>query len=59
MYYIIILIVYVYHAALFKIMNLSEGQMKVARLLGITEAIANKLRDDIIPKVSFALNKSC
>ncbi|XP_072752620.1 helicase POLQ-like [Anoplolepis gracilipes] len=32
------------------IMDLSESQMQVARLLGITEATANKLRDGIMPK---------
>ncbi|XP_036138316.1 helicase POLQ-like isoform X2 [Monomorium pharaonis] len=32
------------------IMELTESQMQVARLLGITEAAANKLRDGIIPK---------
>jgi len=37
---------------LFKIMELTESQMQVARLLGITEAAANKLRDGIMPKVS-------
>lgn len=31
-------------------MDLSESQMQVARLLGITEATANKLRDGIMPK---------
>lgn len=33
-------------------MTLTESQMQVARLLGITEAAANKLRDGITPKVS-------
>jgi len=37
-------------------MDLSENQMQVARLLGITEATANKLRDGIMPKVSYLLN---
>lgn len=37
---------------LFKVMELTESQMQVARLLGITEATANKLRDGIMPKVS-------
>ncbi|KAG5320009.1 HELQ Helicase, partial [Acromyrmex heyeri] len=32
------------------IMELTESQMQVARLLGITEAAANKIRDGIIPK---------
>lgn len=32
------------------IMELTESQMQVARLLGITEAAANKLRDGIMPK---------
>ncbi|XP_012216296.1 helicase POLQ-like [Linepithema humile] len=32
------------------IMDLTESQMQVARLLGITEATANKLRDGITPK---------
>ncbi|KAM0724825.1 Helicase POLQ-like [Formica fusca] len=32
------------------IMDLSESQMQIARLLGITEAAANKLRDGIMPK---------
>ncbi|XP_025267746.1 helicase POLQ-like [Camponotus floridanus] len=32
------------------VMDLSENQMQVARLLGITEATANKLRDGIMPK---------
>ncbi|KYM99877.1 Helicase POLQ-like protein [Cyphomyrmex costatus] len=32
------------------IMELTENQMQVARLLGITEAMANKIRDGIIPK---------
>ncbi|XP_011871560.1 PREDICTED: helicase POLQ-like [Vollenhovia emeryi] len=32
------------------IMELTESQMQVARLLGITEATANKLRDGIMPK---------
>ncbi|CAL1683577.1 unnamed protein product [Lasius platythorax] len=32
------------------VMDLSESQMQVARLLGITEATANKLRDGIMPK---------
>ncbi|XP_039302244.1 helicase POLQ-like isoform X2 [Solenopsis invicta] len=34
----------------YDIMELTESQMQVARLLGITEAAANKLRDGIIPK---------
>lgn len=34
-------------------MELTESQMQVARLLGITEAVANKLRDGIMPKVSY------
>lgn len=37
---------------LLKVMELTESQMQVARLLGITEATANKLRDGIMPKVS-------
>ncbi|XP_050447937.1 helicase POLQ-like [Cataglyphis hispanica] len=32
------------------VMDLSESQMQIARLLGITEAVANKLRDGIMPK---------
>ncbi|XP_070528849.1 helicase POLQ-like isoform X2 [Cardiocondyla obscurior] len=32
------------------IMDLTESQMQVARLLGITESTANKLRDGITPK---------
>lgn len=37
-------------------MDLSESQMQIARLLGITEAAANKLRDGIKPKVGYVLN---
>jgi len=33
-------------------MELTESQMQVARLLGITEAAANKLRNGIILKIS-------
>lgn len=44
----------IYLVLLFKIMELTESQMQVARLLGITEATANKLRDGIIPKVSLS-----
>ncbi|XP_020293025.1 helicase POLQ-like [Pseudomyrmex gracilis] len=32
------------------ILSLTESQMQIARLLGITEAIANKLRDGMMPK---------
>ncbi|RLU26959.1 hypothetical protein DMN91_000758 [Ooceraea biroi] len=32
------------------VMGLTESQMQIARLLGITEATANKLRDGIMPK---------
>jgi len=39
-------------------MDLTESQMQVARLLGITEAIANKLRDGIMPKVDLLFNNS-
>jgi hypothetical protein len=39
-------------------MDLTESQMQVARLLGITEAIANKLRDGIMPKVGLLFNNS-
>lgn len=39
-------------------MNLTESQMQVARLLGITEATANKLRDGITPKVDTLLNNN-
>lgn len=42
----------IYVIILFKVMELTESQMQVARLLGITEATANKLRDGIMPKVS-------
>jgi len=37
-------------------MELTESQMQVARLLGITEAAASKLRDGIMPKVSLLSN---
>lgn len=40
---------------LFKIMELTESQMQIARLLGITEAVANKLRDGIMPKVRYQI----
>jgi len=37
-------------------MELTESQMQVARLLGITEAAVNKLRDAIMSKVSLLSN---
>lgn len=44
----------IYFSLLFKIMSLTESQMQVARLLGITEATANQLRNGITPKVSLS-----
>lgn len=58
-YDVVILLIFLYldiasnMSLLFKIMELTESQMQVARLLGITEAVANKLRDGIMPKVSY------
>jgi len=58
--YFYILISQVVHVSyiiiLFKIMELTESKMQVARLFGITEAVVNKLHDGIISKVSLLLN---
>jgi len=45
-----------YIIILFKIMELTESKMQVARFLGITEAVVNKLHDGIMSKVSLLLN---